>query len=524
MTVEVESYSGADLRRETNWRGAFVVGLAGTILVTGVTGPVLAGMGSAALPNFFFVTCTGWLLCLFLAEMAAMLPDRTGGAPAYAYFAFKDRFPRLYPHINGITLWAYWLGWWPVMAVNNLLIGSYLLALFNLPTGPTFTFVAGAPVSLFTLVVGAIVAMLIFIPAYLGIRFGTVFATILGVLSMIPMTLLAILPFFKPSTMHLANVFPFQIPSGEALFSAAGIGLSIQFWALLSWNVIAMEAAACYIAETRDPERDAPIAMNLEGGYGAFIYTVIPFSMLAVLGLHGVQADPLALFSTFAQKVFNIPGLNILLATMLILALGLSCLNAIMGVGRSLYQMALDGQTLRIFAHKNKHGVPDVSVGFNVVLNLGVMLFGAPAVIYVFSNVGYVFSFVPVLVGYYFLRRWRPELRRPFRLPEWMKYVALALAAFYLFVWAVGLPWCALSGCAVGGVGNVLPAYFIGILVLLAYLPLYWIRRRQDARMASGTVSLAVATAGAGPAAGTGSVGAASPTEGDTRPGHDDGG
>ena len=76
--VEVEQYQGSDLRRETGWWGAFVVGLAGTILVTGITGPVLAGMGAAALPNFFFVTVTGWLLCLFLAEMAAMLPDRTG--------------------------------------------------------------------------------------------------------------------------------------------------------------------------------------------------------------------------------------------------------------------------------------------------------------------------------------------------------------------------------------------------------------------------------------------------------------
>jgi len=223
--------------------------------------------------------------------------------------------------------------------------------------------------------------------------------------------------------------------------------------------------------------------MNLEGGYGAFIYTLIPFSMLAVLGLSKVQSDPLALFSTFAQHVFNIPGLNVILTAFLTVALLLSSLNAIMGVGRSLYQMAVDGQSLRLFTHLNQHGVPDVSMGFNVVLGLAVMLFGAPAVIYVFSNVGYVGSFVPVLIGYYFLRQWRPELRRPFRLPEWAKYIALAVAAFYLFVWAVGLPWCALSGCAVGGVGNVLPAYFIGILLMLAYIPLYWWRQRSDRRL-----------------------------------------
>ena len=482
--VDVETYTGANLRRETNWWGAFVVGLAGTILVTGVTGPVLAGMGSAALPNFLFVTLTGWLLCLFLAELAAMLPDRTGGAPAYAYFAFKDRYPRFSKHLNGLTLWMYWMGWWPVMSVNNLLIGSYLVALFNIPTGPKIALLGPASaVSLSTLLIGAVLIGVLFIAAYLGIRFGTEFATVLGVASLIPLTLLAILPIFHPSSIIGSNVFPFNTPDGQGLFSGHGIALSIQYWALLTWNVIAMEAAACYIAETKNPERDAPIAMNLEGGYGAFIYTLIPLSMLAVLGIKNIASDPLALFSTFAEKVVSIPGLNIILTAFLTVALLLSSLNAIMGVGRSLYQMSVDGQSPRIFSHLNKHGVPDVSMGFNVVLGLAVMLFGAPATIYVFSNVGYVGSFVPVLIGYYFLRRWRPELRRPFKLPEWWKYAALALAAFYLFVWAVGLPWCAVSGCAVGGVGNVLPAYFIGIALMLAYIPLYWWRQRSDRRL-----------------------------------------
>ena len=58
----------------------------------------------------------------------------------------------------------------------------------------------------------------------------------------------------------------------------------IAFSFLLTWNVIAMEAAACYIGETRDPDRDAKIAMNLEGGYGLFIYTMIPVAFVIVLG------------------------------------------------------------------------------------------------------------------------------------------------------------------------------------------------------------------------------------------------
>ena len=128
-TVRVEDYVKGELSKDTNWWGAFVVGLAGTILVTGITGPVLAGLGGAAIPNFVFWTLTGWLLCLFIAELAAMLPDRTGGAPAYAYYAFKDRLPKTYPHINGLTNWMYWIGWMPVMAVNMLLTGAYRISL-----------------------------------------------------------------------------------------------------------------------------------------------------------------------------------------------------------------------------------------------------------------------------------------------------------------------------------------------------------------------------------------------------------
>ena len=113
---------------------------------------------------------------------------------------------------------------------------------------------------------------------------------------------------------------------------------------------------------------------------------------------------------------------------MLIIALVLSALNAITGTARSLHQMSTDGQFPRFFQQTNKHGVPHRSMIFNVVCSIIVVFFGGAVEIYTFSNVGYLASFIPVLVGYYLLRKHRPNVRRPFKLPEWMKYVALALA------------------------------------------------------------------------------------------------
>ncbi len=119
-----------------------------------------------------------------------------------------------------------------------------------------------------------------FIPAWLGIRLGAMFATVLGLLSMIPLTLLAILPIFQPSSRDWGNLSGFHQLDGTSFFSAHlghdWLTIYIAFSFLLTWNVIAMEAAACYIGECRDPERDAKIAMNLEGLYGLFIYTMIP--------------------------------------------------------------------------------------------------------------------------------------------------------------------------------------------------------------------------------------------------------
>jgi hypothetical protein len=79
------------------------------------------------------------------------------------------------------------------------------------------------------------------------------------------------------------------------------------------------------------------------------------------------------------------------------------------------------------------------------------------------------------------LRKHRPNLRRPFKLPEFMKYVALALAAVYTVIYFWGGPLYASCACNAAG-RKTLPYYFIGIGVLLLYLPLYWYRKKVEDR------------------------------------------
>ena len=73
-------YEAGGLPRTTNWWGAFVIGLAGTILVTGIAPVMVTELGAASVPVIVFITITGYIVCLLLAELSAMMPDRSGGS------------------------------------------------------------------------------------------------------------------------------------------------------------------------------------------------------------------------------------------------------------------------------------------------------------------------------------------------------------------------------------------------------------------------------------------------------------
>jgi hypothetical protein len=67
-----------ELEKGTNWWGAFVIGLAGTILVIGLAGYALLALGGVAITLFIVLTLVGVFLCFCLAELAAAFPDRAG--------------------------------------------------------------------------------------------------------------------------------------------------------------------------------------------------------------------------------------------------------------------------------------------------------------------------------------------------------------------------------------------------------------------------------------------------------------
>jgi amino acid transporter len=466
------------LHRGTDWRGAFVIGLAGVILVTGIVPFAVQAMGAAAVPAIIGIQVVAMVVCLCMGELAAMYPHRTGGTPSYAYESFKPLGEPIARHIGGISGWSYWLGWFPVAPINMILAAAYIAELFHVPLGRMVDPLGslGTPEGIGVLAITMVGLVILFIPCYLGIRLGAGFAALFGVISMVPLTLLILLPAFKPSTFHWANVAGFHFASPKT----SGLAFVLSWLFVISWNGIGVEAAACYVAECRDPRRDAKIALTAEGIYGLFIYAATAIVFVAVLGSALTTSDPLTLYSSFADHIFGSASwVKYLIGIPLIGALLLSVLNAIMGVARSLFQASEDRLIPKFFAHTNKHHVPDHAMFFNLICAMIVALFGSPVRIYIFSNVGYLLAIVTALFGYFMVRQFRKDQVSPFRMPAFFRWIALLMAVGLTFVYFAG-GWGSPDIVVGPGQGHTL--YILGFVVVAAYVPLHLWRRMTDRR------------------------------------------
>lgn len=480
------------LAKDTNWWGAFVIGLSGTVLILPLVPYTTFLFGPFQVALYLGLTAIGVFLCYCLAELATSMPDKTGGLPAYAFETFKPWGKGASTHIGGVSSWGYWLGWFAVAPINVLIAASIIISLFGLgagvafdPFGPSI----GAATSSTPIIVGAILLIAAFIPCWLGIRLGARFATILGVSCMVPLILLIVMPLFNLGEADFGHALSFNFePTAGWTGTTLTFPLVIAWIFIYTWTVFAMEAAACYVAECRDPVRDAKIALTAEGLFGFFVYAMLPIMLLAVLsvadlnafGLEEFGGSSALFFQTYTEKIFGdsvfwewFVGLT------LIAALMLSILNAMMGCARGLFQNSRDGILPRFFGKVNRHGVPSVSMGFNLVCSLILLFIGNPLDIYIFSNVGYLFAICAALIGYWLYRAKQPEAPRPFRLGGWAPPLALLFGVLFLFVWAYGGYFA--SDYQVGADKRIL--FFIGLFLLALWFPLYWWRQMENKRM-----------------------------------------
>lgn len=467
------------LKKEINWWDGIVITAAvpGFILPSiGFSVSLLGGWGAVAL--WVGVVTFGFLMANFYSELAAAFPHRAGGIATYVDEAVHkiSRIPAV------LSAYGYWFGYSAVLSINGILVGSYIQAAWL-----TNAHVTVAGQDIFAPLVGTVLLIVLWAVAIAGIRptVGVTYA--LGILTVLPLLIVGVAPWVT-GHMHLSNLNNTTFPAGGtpvAILSFAGLGIFLAMWYLGGWSAYAVECAAAFTPEYKNPRLDVPKALRRAGLIQIVLFAIIPLSLVGTVGQKVIVQQPYVAFVPVLQTLFGGLGTTLVLI-MLISALILSALISTADGGRALYQLARDGLTIKWLSHLNHRQVPDHGMTWDLGVQSVIMWIpylagmvgftglaaNAPIVILAVSNLGYIMSHVFAIGSYIFLRIRRPDLPRPFKLGNGWMPLAWFLLGFNILI--------IFLGAANPNLGYGIGPFLLGLVVLMISVVLYFVRRNIE--------------------------------------------
>jgi amino acid transporter len=446
------------LSRSLSWFDGFSIALGVPALLLFSVGSVAVLTGTLS-PFIWILSVTVGLVQAFIfAQMAGTFPRKSGGHSLYGAEAWRRRNRFLPP----MTVWGNWFAWSPVLAIGGLLIGGYAQAQW-LPSQDWEVSFGPFSITIAT-VIGAAVLLGIFWINHFSIKDSARVQQVLGVVSLLPIALLIIVPVLE-GKVNIDNLGPVAPPSGDwftwGTFETIAAGLFVA-----AWSAYAFETTICYTAEFRNPGKDAPRAILGAGVLNLIFYGLGPIVLLGVVGPERIADDPAVAFAPLAADTFG-AGADVVIA-LLIIAFILIINTAILGSARTLFQASVDGYTIKGLDTLSKRRVPTRAMGFDIGVNLLLMLLGTPISILAASTVGYMITNILDLSGGWLLDRDTRRMQVPYRAPRAIMRAAPLLAGFnFLLLFAGGPSW---------GWGAVA----LGWGIVLLSIPLYLYRQWAD--------------------------------------------
>jgi basic amino acid/polyamine antiporter, APA family len=426
---------GAGLVRGLGPVNLTLIGVGGAIgsgifVLTGIAAAHHAG--AAISLSYVIAGVISLLIALCYAELSAVIPS-AGGSFSYAR-VILGRFP------------AWLIGW---CMVSEYLIGGSsvavgwsgyaqnLLAQFGRSLPRAWS---GAP---FDIVNDRLVASgrIIDLPAVLMIAgctwilFKGLRGSALANALMVAIKVFVILAVIAIGAFYVtpANWTPFVPPasaSGEFGWSGVFTGTAIAFYAYTGFESVSTAAREC-----RNPSRDVPMAL-----LATLLICIVLFTGIALV-LTGLvpyrELDTSSPLSTALARAS--PRLSWLVSVVdvgTVLGLGAAVLISIYSQSRTFYSMAVVGHLPAAFARVHpSYRTPTlatVSTGIGAALLAGALpieLLGE------LVSMGTLIAFSSVCLGVLILRRSRPDIVRPFRLPlyPWTAVVGLISCLALMF-------------------------------------------------------------------------------------------
>ena len=153
---------------------------------------------------------------------------------------------------------------------------------------------------------GAVIFTGLFFVNWFGLKEGALLGYILAAISLIPLLVLAVAP-FATGHVELSNITGSWWPSDWA-WDLLHVLILFGVFGIAHWSACAWETAAMYGPEYKNPSKDAPKALFACGVICLFLFVVLQSSVIGVLGVEGVIAEPVSPLIPVAKAVFGQAG------------------------------------------------------------------------------------------------------------------------------------------------------------------------------------------------------------------------
>lgn len=191
---------------------------------------------------------------------------------------------------------------------------------------------------------------------------------------------------------------------------AVAIALIFVNYAYTGWN------AATYLAgELRAPQQQLPRVLLTGTALVTLLYVLLHIMFLAVAPMDAMRGQ-LEIGFVVAEYAFGTGGsqlISVMLGVLLI-----STISAMTLAGpRALQVIGQDFPMLGFLAQTNGHGIPQVAILFQGALTLVMVLTATFESVLLFAGFALSLNTVLAVAGVVVLRKTRPDLQRPFRMP-----------------------------------------------------------------------------------------------------------
>ena len=470
----------AQLARTVSWKQGMFVALGVPLLILPSIGDVSLLVWGLCIVVWVVSVLQGFVQNLAYGEMVTVFPQATG-LPGCAQTVFTSDTQKTHIDkgklIGAFSAWAYWFAWTPVVAIFTMMIGDYLVAMFNWN-------IDGYTTLGLNMVVGVLIVTAMYLMGSRGLEGGAKIGTILAIVSIIPMVII-LLGALATGMFHFDTIAT-EFTGPNWTWSFTDIAIFFGCFGLAQWSACAWETAAIYGPEYKDPGKDVPKALFSCGFICLILYFFVSTIVYGSLGYEGISEAGTATLAPIAQFVFGDIGKYFALI-LLIVAMVLIIQTGFLGSSRTLHSMAGEGNLPKWFLGTNKNGMPTNSMLFVSVFNLILILIigfsaaqgngstsmtilSASAMGYCLANGIALAAFVKTRTNVRF-----KDLDRPFHAPSVWKYVIAILVCYQFFV----LFPCLLYWSYVQSNGY-LPV-ILGFVILLAFIPVwYYVQKKNN--------------------------------------------